>query len=274
MKPRTCRPIRWSALLLLCSCLPLAAQQPPTDQAQAAGQQGQVLFRNRSRHRTLQSISQTGLLPVYGVDARVDPPGGTAANFRARPLISRTPEQTPHSNKSGLLCNRPATVFFACRWTCVTQQPRQTARQISAYGTKNNNVQLILLLTAADPAKPIAGDISKKVADFAESARRSNARERWPVFGRTTRRIMAYQIEEGAQSLREARRHGQIRRAHVGSRLRRTRCETLSAMRWMFRTLGNSLMASASFDFDLVSAGAIAGGAMPDAAYSQAYQAL
>jgi len=273
MKPRTCRPIRWSALLLLCSCLPLAAQQPPTDQAQAAGQQGQGAVPQQNPAQNVQSISQTGLLPVYGVDARVDPSWVDGSQFPSQ-AVNFPNSGTNAAFQQVWAALQPAG-YSVLRVPLDVRDSTASANRAAnlCVWAKNNNVQLILLLTAADPAKPIAGDISKKVADFAKALvalMRGNGGQYLANYTQ----IMAYQIEE---ELNHSGKHGGMAKSAAQQLALAAAHSLRDAERDALDGSGLSatpLMASASFDFDLVSAGAIAGGAMPDAAYSQAYQAL
>src|SRR5216683_7260592 len=196
MKRRTCRPIRWSVLLLLLySCPPLAAQQPPTDQAQATEQQGQGAVPQQNPAQNVQSISQTGLLPVYGVDARIDASWMDGSQFPSQ-AVNFPNFGTNAAFQQVWAALQPAG-YSVLRVPLDVRDATVSANRaaILCVWAKNNNVQLILLLTAADPGKPIAVDIPKKVADFAKALvalMRGNGGQYLANYSQ----IMAYQIEE------------------------------------------------------------------------------
>jgi hypothetical protein len=255
-------------LLLLVACYPVAAQLQPSTAAGAAQSQSAP----QSSPQNLQAVSQTGLLPVYGVDLRLDPTwvdgsfpsqsanfpnSGTSAAFQQvwgalQPGGYSVVRVTLDARDSAGAANRAANL---CAWA------------------KTNNVRLILSLTAEDAGQPISDSLPKQSSDFVKALvglMRSNNGQYLGNYAQ----IMAYQVED---ELNHPGKHGgmtesaaqQLALAAAKS-LRSTEHDALNGS----GIAATPVMASASFDFDLISAGAIAGGSMSDANYNQAYQAL
>jgi hypothetical protein len=138
---------------------------------------------------------------------------------------------------------------------------------------KTNNVRLILSLTAENAGQPISDSLPKQSSDFVKAfvgLVRANNNQYLANYAQ----VMAYQVED---ELNHPGKHGgmtdsaaqQLALAAAKS-LRSTEHDALNGS----GIAATPVMASASFDFDLISAGAIAGGSMSDAKYDQAYQAL
>jgi len=256
-------------LLLLVACSPLAAQlQPPTTV-------GTVQSQNtlQSSQQNPQAVSQTGLLPVYGVDLRLDPAWVDSSNF---------PSQSASFPNSG------TSAAFQQVWGAlqpggysvlrVTLDVRDSAGAASRAANlcawaKSNNVRLILSLSAEDAGQPISNSLPKQSSDFVKTfvalVRANNGQ-----YLVNYAQITAYQVED---ELNHPGKHGgmtesaaqQLALAAAKS-LRSSEHDSLNGS-----GIGATpVMASASFDFDLISAGAIAGGTMSDANYNQAYQSL
>jgi len=274
MKLKISKPIRLGTLLfLLSSYHPLAGQQPPTDPASAAGQQGQGAAQQQNPPQNLQSISQTGLLPVYGVDARLDPSwvdgsqfpsqstnfpnSGTSAAFQQvwgalQPggySVLRVPLDVRDSTGSA---NRAANL---CVWA------------------KSNNVQLIFLLTGEASGQPIGADFPKRASDFLKAFVALMRGNNGQYLANYTQ-IMAYQIND---EINHPGHHGGMVESAAQqlalAAAKSVRSSELDALNGSGLS-ATPLMTSVSFDSYLISAGAIAGGTMTDAAYTKAYQSL
>jgi len=279
MKMRFHNSFSLRALLLLHAfCVPLAAQQPYSASAQQTSGQpatsaAQPQNSSPSAPQNLQAVSQTGLLPVYGVDLRIDPTWVDSSNF---------PSQSPNFPNSG------TSAAFKQVWAALqpggysvvragldvrdTSSAANRAANLCAWA-KINNVRVIFVLTAEDPGQPIGDSFPKQASDFLKALvglMRGNNGQYLADYAQ----IMAYQIED---ELNHPGRHGgmsesaaqQLALAAAKS-LRSTESDALKGS----EIAATPLMASASFDFDLISAGAIAGGTLSDASYSQAYQSL
>jgi hypothetical protein len=257
-------------LILLAACSSVAAQQPyPASARQTAAQ----TTPGAAQSQNPQAVSQTGLLPVYGVDLRLDPAWVDSSNF---------PSQSANFPNSG------TSAAFQQVWGAlqpggysvlrVTLDVRDSAGAANRAANlcawaKTNNVRLILSLTAENAGQPISDSLSKQSSDFVKAfvgLVRANNNQYLANYAQ----IMAYQVED---ELNHPGKHGgmtesaaqQLALAAAKS-LRSTEHDALNDS----GIAATPVMASASFDFDLISAGAIAGGTMNDANYNQAYQAL
>ncbi len=274
MSIRIYRPFQVGILsLLLLLCVPLAAQQLSGDPAQSTGQAAPSAGQQQTSPQNPQAISQTGLLPVYGVDVRLDPAWVDSSQF---------PSQSPGFPNSG------TTAAFQQVWGAlqsggynVMRVPIDVRDAAGAANraanlclwAKNNNVQLILLLTGSDPGQPIGRDYPTQASSFVQSLvtlMRSNNGQYLANYSQ----IMSYQIED---ELNHAGRHGGMAASaaqqlilQAAQALRKAESDALNGS----GLAATPLMASTSFDFELIKAGAIAGGTLTDAAYSQAYQSL
>ena len=274
MSIRIYRPFQVGILsFLLLLCVPLAAQQPSDDPAQSTGQAAPSAGQQQTSPQNLQAISQTGLLPVYGVDVRLDPAWVDSSQF---------PSQSPGFPNSG------TTAAFQQVWGAlqsggynVMRVPIDVRDAAGAANraanlclwAKNNNVQLILLLTGSDPGQPIGRDYPTQASSFVQSLVRL-VRSNNGQYLANYSQIMSYQIED---ELNHAGRHGGMAASaaqqlilQAAQALRKAESDALNGS----GLAATPLMASTSFDFELIKAGAIAGGTLTDAAYSQAYQSL
>jgi hypothetical protein len=264
-------------LLLLVACSPAAAQltYPGAAQTipQAASSATQSQNAPQASPQNLQAVSQTGLLPVYGVDLRLDPTWIDGSN---------SPSQSsnfPNSGTSsafqqvwGVLKPGGYSVLRVTLDVRDSAAAANRAANLCAWA-KANNVRLILSLTAEDAGQPISDSFPKQSSDFVKAlvglVRANNGQ-----YLANYSQILAYQLED---ELNHPGKHGgmtesaaqQLALAAAKS-LRSTEHDSLNGS----GTASTPLVASASFDFDLISAGAIAGGTMSDANYSQAYETL
>ncbi|HYL11112.1 MAG TPA: CARDB domain-containing protein, partial [Candidatus Acidoferrales bacterium] len=261
-------------LLTLLIFLPalLAAQQPPAAPQQPAADTGSSVPQQNAAQNN-QAISQSGLLPVYGVDVRLDPAWVDSAQF---------PSQSPNFQNSGTSAAfqqvwgalQPGG-YNAMRVPVDVRDAAGAANRAAnlCVWAKNNNVQLILLLTGSDAGQPIGQDFPTQVSNFVQSLvtlMRSNSGQYLSNYSQ----IMSYQIED---ELNHAGRHGGMAPAaaqqlvlQAAQALRKAETDALNGS----GLAATPLMASTSFDFELITAGAIAGGTLTDAAYNQAYQSL
>jgi hypothetical protein len=260
-------------LLLLVACSPVAAQQPyPTAAQQTTAQPVPGAAPSQNAPQNPQAVSQTGLLPVYGVDLRLDPAW----------VDSSFPSQSASFPNSG------ASAAFQQVWGAlqsggysvlrVTLDVRDSAGTANRAANlcawaKANNVRLIFSLTAEDAGQPISDSLPKQSSDFVKAfvglVRANNGQ-----YLANYAQIIAYQVED---ELNHPGKHGgmtdsaaQELALAAAKSLRSTEQDALNGS----GIAATPVMASASFDFDLISAGAIAGGTMSDANYNQAYQSL
>jgi hypothetical protein len=206
-----------------------------------------------------------------GADLRIDPSWAAAA---------QSPEPLPGSSNIG--ANPALDQIWAAvpsgynlmRTPLDVRDPAAATRALSLCAwAKNNNVKLLFVLSGADPGEPLPQDYPKAAAEFIKNlvAQFRNGGDQalagWA-------QIKAFQIEN---ELNHPGRHGGMTAPKgkdvslaAAKSLRKAQTEALK---------GSSLQAvplaaSASFDFPLVQAGAIAGVPLTDAAYDKAYQEL
>jgi len=263
----------FSAVLIVLPVM-LSAQQPALMQSQplAAGTASSSSFQTIPSPSN-QAISQTGLLPVYGVDLRVDPNWVDGAQFPSQSSVF------PNSGTSAVF--QPIWNALQAGGYNVLRMPldvRDTngsanrAANLSVWA-KSNNVRLIFTMIAANPGQPIPANFPNKASDFVKALiglLRANNGQYLANYSQ----IMAFQLET---EVNHAGRHGGMKEAEalqlVLGAAHAFRGAEVSALDGSGLS-ATPLMASTSFDFDLVLQGAIAGGTMTDAAYNQAYQAL
>ena len=264
-------------LLLLASCFSLAAQQPYPDSAQinsqAAQSDAQQQISPEYPPQNPQTVSQTGLLPVYGVDLRLDPSWTDSSHFPSQSAdFANSGTSAAFQQVWGALQPGGYSVLRVTLDVRNLPGAANRAANLCAWA-KANNVRLILSLTAEDAGRPISDSFPKQTSDFVKALvglMRSNSDQYLSNYAQ----IMAYQL---GNELNHPGKHGGMSESAAGQLALAAAKSLRSTERAALEGSGimaTPLMASASFDFDLVSVGAIAGGTMSDANYNQAYQSL
>lgn len=220
-----------------------------------------------------QAISQTGLLPVYGIDLQLDPTWvdqkqfpSAAANF-------------PNSGTSPTLQRVWAALqpggYNVLRVALDVRDAGLAANRAAnlSVWAKANNVQLIFVLTDSDAGQPIGKDYPTEVAAFAKTLVAQFRVNNGQYFSSYSQ-IMAFQLED---ELNHMGRHGGMSGSvalplvlQAAKSFRQSEKDALQGT----GSDATPLMCSASFDFELIKAGAIAGVTLSDADYNQAYQSL
>jgi hypothetical protein len=265
-------------LLLIAACIPVAAQQsyPAAAQqtaAQAAPGATQTQNPSQSFPQNLQAVSQSGLLPVYGVDLRLDPTWVDSGNFPSQSAnFPNSGTSSAFQQVWGALQPGGYSVLRVTLDVRDSASAANRAANLCAWA-KANNVRLILTLTAEDVGQPISDSFPKQASDFVK-ALLGLVRAKNGQYLANYAQIMAYQIED---ELNHPGKHGGMNESAAqqlalaaAKSLRSTEHDALNGS----GIAATPVMASASFDFDLISAGAIAGGSMSYANYNQAYQSL
>ena len=220
-----------------------------------------------------QAISQTGLLPVYGIDLNIDPawvdgaqfPSGSSSypSFGARPVLQKIWDALK------------AAGYNTLRFEVDVRDAQSSAIRVAnlCVWAKNNNVRLTPVLIGAERGKPLGNEYPANVAAFIKAllaALRSGDGGQMEVYTQ----ILAYQLENemnhaglhGAMSVDAA----QLRLMQTASILRKAEQESLKET-----GLSQTPIAiNASFDYELVKARAMAGAPLTDDAYTKAYDAL
>ena len=235
--------------------------------------QGPITPPSQSGAQSTQAISQTGLLPVYGVDLRLDPGWVDQKQF---PSSSAS---FPNSGTSSTLQQVWTALqpggYNVLRIPLDVRDAGAAANRAAnlCLWAKNNNVQLILVLSDSDSGQPIGQDFPAQAATFVKTLvtlLRGNNGQYLPNYSQ----VMAFQLED---ELNHVGKHGGMAAAvaqqlalQVAKSLRQSEKDALNGT----GTAATPLMVSASFDFELIQLGAIAGGTMSDVDYNQAYQSL
>lgn len=224
-----------------------------------------------------QAISTSGLLPVYGLDFRFDPAWVDAHQF---------PSQSPAFPNAGV------SESFQLVWGLAKQSGFSTLRlplditNASAAANqaanlcvwaKNNNLKLVLVLNSgsigAGRSKAIDNSFPEQAAAFAKaliSTLRSGPADSLAAYPQ----IMAFQLEDEAN---HSGNHGGMPGASAQQIVVRAAQQFRQSERSGLEGTGQEatpLMASASFDFELVKAGAAGTAALNDQQYNEAYKSL
>jgi hypothetical protein len=251
----------------------LSAQQPPVTPAPQATPDAAAAVAQQAPAASSQAISQTGLLPVYGVDLQLDPSWVDASQFPSQ--SAGFPNSGTNATLQQIWGALQPGGYNVLRIPIDVRDATGSANRAAnlCAWAKANNVQLIFVMSGADPGKPIAADFANKASDFVKALvglMRANNGQYLPNYSQ----IMALQVE---QEINHSGRHGGMKEADAqqfvlaaAHAVRGAETDALNGSGLSATPLTTSL----SFDFDLVSAGAIAGGTLTDAAYNQAYQAI
>jgi hypothetical protein len=250
----------------------IAAQQPTSSTPQTA-QSIQSTVQPPSVVSDPQAISKTGLLPVYGIDVSLDPSWVDGNDFPSH--SSNFPNSGTSATFHSLWTTLQPGGYSVLRVSLDIRDAAGAAKRAAnlCLWAKANNVQLIFLLTGSDAGQPLGAEFPKQTSDFAKALVgliRGNNGSYLPNYSQ----IMAYQLED---ELNHPGRHGGMTES-AAQKIALAAAQSLrSAERDALNGSGVSatpLMLSASFDFNLISSGAIAGGTLSDKSYNQAYQSL
>lgn len=220
-----------------------------------------------------QSISQTGLLPIYGVDLAVDAAWVDGVQFPSQSAghpnygVNAAFQQVWDALKSSGF----NTVRFPVDVRDAQGGPNQVANL--CIWAKNNNVRLVPILIGAGRGQPVGVDYASKVSAFVKgllTALRGEKGENLESY----KQILAYQLED---EMNHPGLHGamlpqsaQLRLLQAASALRKAEQDGPKAESWK----PTPLMVSASFDCELIKARAMAGVTLGDDAYAKAYASL
>jgi hypothetical protein len=257
MRARHFKCIAACALALL-----IPAVIPQIGHAQSPGQQ-----------TNQQAISQTGLLPVYGVDLDFDPSWVDKAEF--------PPNSTayPHYGTNSVLRTvwdalKPLG-FNAIRFPVDVRDDKSAVNQIAnlCVWAQNSGAHLIPVLTGSDPGQAPApqypAQAARVVSQIVATLQKGGTQNL-----QTYTQILCYQIEN---ELNHAGLHGPGSTQSSGQLLLAAAAAVRAAEQNALTGLGlnaTPLAINASFDYELVNGGAIAGATLGDAAYSKAYDSM
>ncbi|HSB12188.1 MAG TPA: CARDB domain-containing protein [Blastocatellia bacterium] len=220
-----------------------------------------------------QAVSQTGLLPVYGVDFNFDSSWVDGSKF---------PSQSAQFANSGVNNSfqqvwdglRPSG-FNIVRFQIDVRDGATAANRLVnlCVWAKQNGVKLIPVLLGADRGKFPGKDFPQNVASFIAAtltALRSGDGQSLAAYSQ----ILAYQIED---QVNHAGLHQPFYPqnvaplvAQVAAQIRQTEQSGLKGTEMN----ATPLLVNVSFDFELILKQAIAGATMTDDAYAQAYDRL
>ncbi len=233
---------------------PGGTQQPTYPQADASGGQGQA---------NMQAVATSGLLPVYGIELRADKSW----------VDSQFPSQSATFPNSGVSSAFQAAwdSLKASGWNIlrvpVDVHDPQSANRLAnmCVWARNNNVKILPVLLGA--TRP---DYESKAPALVQAVvstlGRSQASDAYL-------QIAAYQLDD---EMNHAGVHGPLppsitqQLARAAQNIRAAEKQALQGS----NTEPTPLMASASFDYELIQARAIAGVPFSDAAYQRAYSSL
>ncbi|HEV2666453.1 MAG TPA: hypothetical protein VG324_16160, partial [Blastocatellia bacterium] len=220
-----------------------------------------------------QAISQTGLLPVYGVDFAFDPAWVDAERFPSQ--STDFPNFGVNAAFQKVWDALTPSGFNAIRFPIDARDAQGAANRVAnlCLWAQKNNTRLVPILVGAERGRQPGGDFSANVSAFV-NALLANLRGADGQGVQAYTQILFYQLENG---MNHAGWHGamapqssQLRILQAASALRRAEQE------WLKETGLNAtpLIVNASFDYEMIKARALAGATLDDRAYSQAYESL
>src|SRR5215468_6579218 len=210
-----------------------------------------------------QAVSQTGLLPIYGIDLSFDKSWVDGSRFPSQSA------DYSHFGASVTLQNVWDTLklsgFNVIRFTIDVRETESAANRVAnlCVWAKNNNVRLVPILVGADRGQPLGVDFPAKISAFIKGVL-SILRGGDGHYLEAYSQILAYQLENemnhaglhGATSIEAA----QLRLLVASRALRQAEQEALKET----ALKPTPLMVNASFDFELIRARAIAGATLGD----------
>ncbi len=213
-----------------------------------------------------QAVSQTGLLPVYGVNFNFDAAWVDGASFPSRTPVNDSFQQVWDALKpSG---------FNVVRFR-VDVRDAQAANRVAnlCVWAKSNSVKLVPVLIGAERGQRLGVDFPLNVSMFVKkllAALRSGDGSSREAYAQ----ILAYQIEDAVNHVGW---HGGMPSQIAHLRLLQAASALRKAEQEGIKDTGlnaTPLMVNASFDYELIKAKAIAGATLSDDAYAQAYESL
>ena len=212
-----------------------------------------------------QSISQTGLLPVNGIDVSIDPNWVDAAAFASASGTSAVFGQL----WDGLKPCGFNTVRFAVDAT--SPEPAATRLANLCVWAKANNVYLLPILVGAETGKPLPDTYAQNAADtvraFAKLIMSGDDKQLYM-------QILAFQLEDCAN---HAGLHDAMPADAASKLLLDAASQLRKAEQDALKDSGldvTPILVNASLDFELVKAKAMAGATLTDTAYNTAYSSL
>jgi hypothetical protein len=216
-----------------------------------------------------QTVSQSGLLPVFGVDFHFDPSWVDGAAFPATP--ADFPNSGVNTSFQNVWDRLKAGGYGAIRFPLDVHDPQAAANRLAnlcVWG-KANQVRLIPVFTSPDATQPIADGFGMSAGDIAgktiELVRKGSQAD---VYGQ----ILAYQIEFEPN---HAGRHGGA--AVPSDRIVKAADTLRTAEAGALKGSGidpSPIMVDVSFDFALIGARAMAGQPLTPDKYAQAVSTL
>jgi hypothetical protein len=220
-----------------------------------------------------QAVSQTGLLPVYGIDFRFDATWVDGAQFPSQSAahpnfgVNARFQQVWQALQTG--------GFNIIRFPVDVRDTTNAANRVAnlCVWAKNNNVKVVPVLAGAERGQRLGADFATNTSAFVKAllaALRGGAGQHLDAYTR----ILLYQFED---QMNHAGLHratplqiAQDRLLKAADALRRSELESLKET----GLNATPLMVNASFDHELIKGGAIAGATLSDHSYSQAYERL
>src|SRR6266550_5960385 len=251
--------VRLSITTILAVVFTLTSQWPAQSQTTAAP--------------SAQAVSQTGLLPVYGIDFVFDPSWVDAAQFpsqsAANPNFGTT--QTFQQVWDAL---KPSG-FNVLRFSVDVRDAQSSVNRFAnlCLWAQNNNVRLVPILTGGERGKSLGPDFSTHVSAFIKgliAAFSANGGQNLKAYSQ----ILAYQLED---EMNHAGRHGAMSQEAAQLRVLQAAGAVHKTEQDALKDSGLNLtpvMVNASFDYELIKLRAIAGTPLGDEAYGKAYASL
>jgi hypothetical protein len=219
------------------------------------------------------AVAQTGLLPIYGVDFNFDPAWVDGEKFPSQS------EKFPHFGVNPAFQQvwealKPLG-FNALRFAIDVRDAKKAARRVAnlCLWASQNNVKLLPVLVGAERNHSLGDGFASDTADFSKALLKTLRSEDGQYLAAYPQ-ILAFQLEHQMNhaGLHDAmeRVKAQKRLAEAARELRRTEEQVLAGS----GLSPTPLLVNASFDYELVSARALAGAPLSEEAYAQAVGAL
>src|SRR6266705_560725 len=220
-----------------------------------------------------QAVSQTGLLPIYGVDFAFDTAWVDGSQFPSK--SSDYPNSGVNATFQRVWESLKSSGFNVIRFRVDVRDTQGGPNRVAnlCLWARNNNVNLVPVLVGAERGQPLGVGFSANVSAFVK-ALSAILRSGGGLYLEAYSRILAYQLEDdmnhqglhGAMSPESA----QQRLGQATRQVRKTEQEALKD------TGLNStpLMVNVSFDYELIRARALAGASLSEDAYAKAYESL
>lgn len=220
-----------------------------------------------------QAVSQTGLLPVYGIDFRFDAMWVDGAQFPSQSAAH--PNFGVNAQFQQVWQILQMGGFNIIRFPVDVRDTTSAANRVAnlCVWAKNNNVKVVPVLAGAERGQQLGADFATNTSAFVKALLATLRGGGGQHFDAYTR-ILLYQFED---QMNHAGLHramplqiAQDRLLKAADALRQSELESLKET----GLNATPLMVNASFDHELVKGGAIAGATLSDNSYSQAYERL